>query len=681
MAQAKAEKKAQIYQSLVIGAGLCMWLVSVIFIFTRHSAREQLTLLVFVPLTILISFFPNTFTLPSRIKRDKITFTFSDALIFLIACWYGTFPAVFVATLEAFVSSRRSVRRLSSNLFSAGMISLAAAAAGLTLNATLRYGFHATGGDEYHSFLAVAVALLPATAVHVLLNVGLLSRLFALRSNTSFWQSLKENLSWAAPIALPTSAVASLAYLALQHNWLIMVIVGVPILVAISFGHRQYRNNVEQRIDLIAKAHRETIEALAVAINAKDEVTHEHVLRVQIYASGVARLFGCDDAEIEALKAGALLHDIGKIAVPDYILNKPGKLTAAEFEQMKMHTIVGAQILGRVDFDYPVVPIVRHHHERWDGHGYPDGLAGEDIPLTARILTVVDCFDALREDRQYRRGLTRDEAIEFLLKNSGSQYDPRVVGKFITHLPEFEAEVAAHKGQPLPTFGIEPTAELSEAARQVAPGAGFAAPEETATDDQVNFSRKELAAVFELVEALNEAKSRDEKFLAFAENLRGVVPYASCTLTLLSPDSGEYVAEYVRGGHAEILQGRQIKPGEGITGWVIANQKPFCNADPGLDFPPSVAANVKIFRTLAAFPIIADKQLQGAVTVYASDLDQYSNDHQKLLREFASILGGALSANTGESTGDEQTNSKAVSVTLADPAAAPAAIVNSELTH
>src|SRR5262249_1008503 len=423
------DKKALAYQSLIIAAGLGLWLLAVISVFTRHTPREQLTLLIFVPVVVLISLFPNTFTLPSNIKRDKIYFTLSDAFIFLIACWYGTLPAVFVAGVEAFISSRRSVRRLSSNLFSAGMISLAAAAGGLTLNATLFYGFHQTGAGKYHSFLAVTVGLLPATAVHVLVNVGLLSLLFAFRSNTNFIRVWKDNLSWAAPIALPTSAVASLAYLALQYNWLIMIIIGAPILIAINFGHRQYRNNMHQRIELLEKAHRETIEALAVAINAKDEVTHEHVLRVQIYAAGVARLLGCDDAEIEALRAGALLHDIGKIAVPDYILNKPGKLTAAEFEQMKMHTIVGAQILGRVDFHYPVVPIVRHHHERWDGHGYPDGLKSEEIPLTARILTVVDCFDALREDRQYRRGLTREEALDFLLQNSGSQYDPRVVGE------------------------------------------------------------------------------------------------------------------------------------------------------------------------------------------------------------------------------------------------------------
>src|SRR5262245_13340815 len=448
MTRTKADKRALAYQSLTVAAGLGLWLVAVIFVFTRHPSHEQLTLLVFVPVVVLTRLFPNTSTLPSSLKRDKITFTLSDAFIFLIACWYGTLPAVFVAGVEAFISSRRSVRRISSNLFSAGMISLAAAAAGLTLNAMLRYGFHETSAGKYHSFLAVTVALLPATAVHVLVNVGLLSQLFAFRSNKNFFQVWKNNLSWAAPIALPTSAVASLAYLALQYNWLIMIIIGAPILIAINFGHRQYRNNMQQRIDLLEKAHRETIEALAVAINAKDEVTHEHVLPVQIYAAGVARLLGCDDAEIEALKAGALLHDIGKIAVPDYILNKPGKLTAAEFEQMKMHTVVGAQILDRVDFPYPVVPIVRHHHERWDGKGYPDGLAGEQIPMTARILSVVDCFDAIREDRQYRKGMGREQSCQFLLENSGAQFDPSIVSAFLSNLSAFEEQIAGHKATP-----------------------------------------------------------------------------------------------------------------------------------------------------------------------------------------------------------------------------------------
>ena len=639
--QKKAEKQAQIYQTAVAVTGLCLWLVSVITLFTSHTLRAQLVLIGFVPLIILISLFPNTFTLPSGIKRDKITFTLSDAFVFLIACWYGTLPAVFIAGAEGFVSSRRTVRRLSSNLFSAGMISLAAAAAGIALNATLRYGFHETNVGKYHSFFAVTVALLPATAAHVLVNVGLLSKLFALRSRTNFFRAWQENLTWAAPIALPTSAVASLAYLALQYNWLVMIIIGAPILVAINFGHRQYRNNMHQRIELVEKAHRETIDALAVAINAKDEVTHEHVLRVQIYAAGVARLMGCDDAEIEALKAGALLHDIGKIAVPDYILNKPGKLTAPEFDQMKMHTIVGAQILGRVDFHYPVVPIVRHHHERWDGAGYPDGLKGEEIPLTARILTVVDCFDALREDRQYRRGLTREEAVDFLLKNSGSQYDPRVVGLFITHLPEFEAEIAAHKGQTVPTFGIEPTEQLSEAALRVAPAAGLAATEDIVAVSETRFSHKEVASFYDLVKALNTARDRDELLNTFAESLSSIASHDTCAITLIA-GSGEIVTEYARGQHAEAIRGREVGLGEGITGWVIANQKPFCNTDPRLDFLPGLAEKFQSFRTLASFPLLKGDRLFGALTVYSSNCSEYGDDQQRVLKESATILTNAL---------------------------------------
>jgi putative nucleotidyltransferase with HDIG domain len=642
MARTKTQKNAVVYQTLVTVAGLGSWLTSVFVLFTRHSPREQLILISFVPLIIIISLFPNTFTLPSGIKRDKITFTLSDAFVFLIACWYGTLPAVLVAGAEGFVSSRRSVRRFSSNLFSAGMISLAAAAAGIVLNATLRYGFHETNAAKYHSFFAVTVALLPATAVHVLVNVGLLSGLFSLRSRTNFLGAWKDNLSWATPIALPTSAVASLAYLALQYNWFVMIIIGAPILIAINFGHRQFRNNMHQRIELLEKAHRETIEALAVAINAKDEVTHEHVLRVQVYAAGVARLMGCDDAEIEALRAGALLHDIGKIAVPDYILNKPGKLTAPEFEQMKMHTIVGAQILGRVAFHYPVVPIVRHHHERWDGAGYPDGLIGEEIPLTARILTVVDCFDALREDRQYRRGLTREEAVEFLLKNSGSQYDPRVVGLFITHLPEFEAEIVAHKGRAVPTFGIEPAERLSEAALQVAPAAGLAESEETTTVSEPRFSHKELEGLYELVQALNAARDRSELLNTFTEKLSSIAEHDTCAITLIAPGNGEIVTEHARGQNADAIRGRRVGLGEGITGWVIANQKPFCNTDPRLDFPPSLAEHFQTFRTLASFPLLKAQEQYGAFTVYSSTRSEYGVDQQKLLKEAAMILTNAL---------------------------------------
>lgn len=554
-------------------------------------------------------------------------------------------PAVFIAGIEGFISSRRAVRRLSSNLFSSGMMSLAAAAAALCLNTILRYGWGVTGAQRSHTLLAVAVALLAASIVHTIVNTGILSTLFALRYGNSILQNWKKNFLWAAPMFLPTGAAASLMYFALQYDVLIMAVIGGPTLLAIYFGHRQYRNSVQERIHIMEKSHRETIEALAVAINAKDEVTHEHVLRVQLYAAGVARILGCDEAEVEALKAGSLLHDIGKIAVPDFILNKPGKLTADEFERMKTHTLVGAQILGRVDFPYPVVPIVRHHHERWDGRGYPDGLKGEEIPLTARIISVVDCFDAVREDRQYRKAMTREEAVEFIMSGSGTMYDPRVVGTFLTHLPEFEAEIQAHRGTPVQTFGIEPVEQLSVAARAVVPAAGLAI--EIAADadkkDRPEFSHQELKSLYELAQKLNSARSRDEIFCAFTEKLKAIVPFDSCAVTLAQTATGGYAVVHAAGEHAARLENRKVAMGEGVTGWTIANSKPFCNTDPKLDLPPALAEAFAAYRTLAAFPLITGAELIGAVTLYSATLAAYTTEHQRLLEEALQMFATALS--------------------------------------
>ncbi|MGH9902171.1 MAG: HD-GYP domain-containing protein, partial [Pyrinomonadaceae bacterium] len=551
MNSAGVSKKRLVYEAAVAAAGFPAWAAAVVSLGLNYAPLDHLTFLVLAPLVIITGMFPNTFPLPSALKftREKINFTLSDAFVLLVACWYGPAPAVFIAGVEGFISSRRAVRRLSSNVFSFAMMSVVAAASANCLGAVLRHGFGEAGAGRDHSFTAVAVALLVASIVHVVINTALFSTFFSLRQGGSPFHHWREHFLWAAPIFLPTSAVATLLYVALQYDALIMLTVGAPILLTLYFGHRQYRNSTQERIDIMTKAHRQTIEALAVAINAKDEVTHEHVMRVQIYAAGVARLLGCSDAEVEALKAGALLHDIGKIAVPDYILNKPGKLTAAEFDQMKTHTLAGAQILGRVEFPYPVVPVVRSHHERWDGKGYPDGLKGEEIPLTARILSVVDCFDAVREDRQYRKGMTREQAINLVMEGSGTQYDPRVVGTFVTHLPEFEAEIKAHRDEPAQTYGIEPLEQLSEAVRQVAPAAGLAEEAKGPETGEVKLTHREHAALDDLSRAVKSARTSEELVSTFVEKLAALVPYDTCAVVLVSPESGDNVVAHAAGEH------------------------------------------------------------------------------------------------------------------------------------
>ncbi len=691
-------QRGRVFQIVVTATGIALWLAAAATLPFQLAAPEQLAVLVLTPLACVLGMFPLSFPLPSGLQptREKINFTLSDAFVLLTACRYGVFAAIFVAGVEGFISSRRGGPRLSSNLFSSGMMSLSSAAAALGLGAVLRYGWSdvaattasasATTSHAY-AFSTISLALLVGGLMQVFVNLGLLSVLLARRQNHSVLREWKANFICAAPLFLPTSAAASLMYLALQRDALIMAVIGVPILLTIYFGHRQHRDGVQERIRLVEessreqmavmeKAHRQTIEALAVAINAKDEVTHEHVLRVQIYAAGVARILGCNESEVEALRAGALLHDIGKIAVPDYIINKPGKLTAAEFDRMKFHTIAGAQILGRVEFPYPVVPVVRHHHERWDGRGYPDGLSGETIPLTARILSVVDCFDAVREDRQYRKGLTRDAAIALIMDGSGTQYDPRVVGTFVTHLPEFEAEIQAHRDVPLPTFGIEPSEQLSEAALKVAPAAGLMA--EARGDDDNSpaahaFTHEEQDALNALAQTLNTPGTPQELFEIFTRQLNTLVSFDTCTLTRVSPASGECVVAHAAGRNAALLQGRTLAPGEGVTGWTLTNGQPFCNTDPRLDLPAHLASDFADYRTLAVFPISHNQETLGALAVYSAALDEYDTHQQRLLQEAAHIVARAFAAR-GEQT-HQHTALNLPSTNVAAPT------LKSELTH
>jgi putative methionine-R-sulfoxide reductase with GAF domain len=273
-------------------------------------------------------------------------------------------------------------------------------------------------------------------------------------------------------------------------------------------------------------------------------------------------------------------------------------------------------------------------------------LKNEEIPLTARILSVVDCFDAVREDRQYRKAMTREEALEFIMSGSGTMYDPRVVGTFITHLPEFEAEILAHRNTPVPTYGITPIEELSEAARLVAPAAGLAETTSSEKVTETNFSLKELRALYDLAQVLNAAHGRAEVLAALTGKLQSLVAYDLCTVTLLAPEGGEYVVEHASGQQAELLLNRRITIGEGVTGWVLANRQSFCNADPKLDLPPQLIEHFADYRTLVAFPLLKEKELYGALTLYSSTLTEYNADHRRLLQEAATLLTAALSTSS-----------------------------------
>jgi putative nucleotidyltransferase with HDIG domain len=302
-------------------------------------------------------------------------------------------------------------------------------------------------------------------------------------------------------------------------------------------------------VEALSELHLATAEALATAIDAKDQTTHCHVRRVQIYAAGMGEVFGLSADEIAALKAGALLHDIGKLAVPPHILNKPGPLTPAEFEKMKIHTVVGAQILGRVEFPYPVIPIIRHHHEQWDGRGYPDKLRGEQIPITARIISVVDCFDSVREDRPFRRGMTLDEATALLLRGSGIHFDPVVVEQFIKHLPRFDAEIERLGLQHQPAnYSTEPPIELStiDLAQTRERGSYVAY-------DQIKKAHREVYALYEIARTFGTSLNVEHTLEILVDKVGHVVPFDTCIVYFYEDAKGYATARHVAGKNAQKL--------------------------------------------------------------------------------------------------------------------------------
>jgi diguanylate cyclase (GGDEF)-like protein/putative nucleotidyltransferase with HDIG domain len=453
----------------------------------------------------------------------------------------------------------------------------------------------------------------------------------------AWWHKNQVVASWAMLVA---PLVVAMVYGTILRPLLPYLIISP---ISIFAAYLIYRSTVSRlnekttEVETLSKLHLATAEALATAIDAKDQITHCHVRRVQVYAARMGELFELSDNEIAALKAGALLHDIGKLAVPPHILNKPGRLTPAEFEKMKIHTVVGAQILSRVDFPYPVVPIIRHHHEQWDGRGYPDRLKGEQIPITARILSVVDCFDSVREERPFRRGMTIDEATALLLRGSGTHFDPKVVEEFLKHLPQFEAEIKALGLQnAAPAISADPI-HLSEIdLTQTRERGSYMAY------DQIKKAHREVYALYEIARTFGTSLDVEHTLEILVDKVGHVVPFDTCMVFFYDDMKGYATARHVSGKYADVLKGRCIAPGEGVTGFALANRSAVNQLHPSLDFTGlNPAAGIK-FHSMASLPLFKDDVLLGALSVYSTELEQYTDDHMRLLETVTKLASDAL---------------------------------------
>ncbi|MCA1633563.1 MAG: diguanylate cyclase [Acidobacteria bacterium] len=645
-------RAAKVYWFALVAAGalITAWALSQCLSFTPVQGLQFLALMSFVVLSS---------SLPIRIPNTSASITADDAFIFLGAILLGVPAALVLGATGALISSLRTSRRAVSWMASSATMSLtvlvSATAFYFLLNSYAGVARQPVGMSRL-TFEQLLVPLVVMALLQYLFNGMIIATLNALKGHNSIWKFWRDGYLWTSCTFFAAAIVTALLYQAMQNFGLIYVLLSVPVIGATFATYKIYferMNEKSRETAELARLHLATVEALATAIDAKDQTTHCHVRRVQLYAARLGEMLKLSHNEIEALRAGAMLHDIGKLAVPDHILNKPGKLTTAEFERMKVHTIVGASILERIDFPYPVVPIVRSHHERWDGLGYPDSLRGEEIPWTARIFAVVDCFDSVREDRPYRRGMTCEEASAMLLRGAGTHFDPKVVELFLKHLPEFEAEITERgldqhgftSREAEPRALVEASGANNPAAASATAGQPFNPKRFTAPAylEQIKSAHREVYALYEIASTFGASLEIEDRSQILVNKVGHMVPFDTCAVYLFNEEKNYATVTHVSGLNAELLRGHCVAPGEGVIGFVIANRRPATGFDPMLDFAAFKLPEDAAYRSMIALPLVKDERLLGVLAVYSLKPEQYTDDHLHLLDTVARLASDAFS--------------------------------------
>lgn len=612
------ERVGKTYFRVVPVLGICVLGWSLLDLYLRPPSPAWLAL---AALTILTGSF--TVKIPGLVARLSV----SEPFVFAATLWFGPSVGAVTAALDALIMSLwllpnlKTVRRIAFNV-SVLVISIWFASQGF---------FALSGIDQrapvYASLAAFVVPLYLFTATCFILNSGLVAVALAFERRQPAFKIWREQFLWLSLNYFGGASVAAvLVVYARSMDWAVVGVI-VPLLAISYLTFRTTLGRLDDANTHLLEVNRlylSTIETLAMAVDAKDQVTHGHIRRVQRYALGLAQALGiADSKQVKAIEAAALLHDMGKLAIPEYILNKPGRLTASEFEKMKLHAGIGADILSSIKFPYPVIPIVRHHHENWNGSGYPDGLKGTAIPMGARILSVVDCFDALTSDRPYRPRLSSADAMEEIFARRGVMYDPVVVDAFASHLAALRQSAA--------NLGPEPTA-----LRQIAALNTAEALHALQSDGQSIQPATRPPWIRELPKRTEVGQ--------FATMILGQVvgrfPAAGCAVSVVDDDGESLVTMSVAGLVPDYYLGFKTEFGKRITGWVAANRTTAVNSVAALDLDQGEPTTT--LKSSLVCPVVADKQLRGVVALYSELPSAFSQGHRLDLEAFASLIGTAL---------------------------------------
>jgi putative nucleotidyltransferase with HDIG domain len=616
----------RVYVRIVAAGGAVVVIDSLL---TLRRTPHPYEWLLFAALAVLTGSFSMKIPMPSwRVGSVSASITVSDTFFITTALLFGSAPATLAVALSSFVVS--CLRRHSRDRV---IFNAATTALGMWAGTHLFFGLPGIPPLTQVQTPAelLIIPLLGLTSVYFLTNSGLIAVAIGLDARRSPIVVWRQHFLWLSVNCFAAASVSFCLVLLNYRSSLGAAIVILPLLVVLHLTLRSSFGRLEDARTHLAHLDRlylSTVETLAMAIDAKDDVTHSHVRRVQAYALGLAQALGVnDEPTLKGIEAAALLHDTGKLAVPEHILNKPGKLSVAEFEQMKRHVDIGADILSLVDFPYPVVPIVRCHHENWDGSGYPRGIKGTDIPIGARILSVVDCFDALTSDRPYRSALTDDQAFEILRSRSGNMYEPLVVDAFIRvhrELVSGMVETTAHR---------DVLRQISQSVVSSAPPPA-APPVSPLSDDVLAFAR--LARL-----AAGEGSIGDTLAVA-SLLLADVASNATIAWYLVDESSGCLVLTDAAGAAARDLAGMTLRIGDGLSGWVAAHRQVISNSEAFLDLGERARHASPPLRSCLSAPLITRDSLVGTLTLYTGEQAGFTEDQSRVVQIIAPHVAQAI---------------------------------------
>ena len=610
---------ARLYVIAVIVAG------AVLLVLLTPRARFEQPLL--FAILLMLSVISSAFKVSLPLAKSGSSMSVSYAVDFAALILLGPHETMLVAVASAWSQCTFGMKHRNPPhraLFSMSCLAITVQAAG--------YAYTELGGvagEMGQTFGQMAGPLVGGATVYFVLNTLLIAVAIGLSTRQSVFKVWNENFFWSAPSYFVGAGVAFVAkWAVLSFGIWIALLLCAPLYVT----YRTYKlyigriDDERRHVQEMADLHLATIEALALAIDAKEQTAQSHIRRVQVYAAGLAQSLGMPDNEIQGVKTAALLHDIGKLAVPEHILAKPGPLTQEEFQKIRLHPQVGAEIISAVPFPYPVAPLILSHHERWDGKGYPQGLKGVEIPLGARILSVVDYYDALTSERPYHRPMAHDAALALLQQEAGKALDPEIVHQFITMLPRLSDDADRAENTPR-RLSIDATTDLGR------PAAGFQ-PEGKVTTvfEDIAHAHREIYALYEIAQTMGTSLGVADTMALIASKLSSLVPFSSCALFLIDDREEVLNCRFATGYEADAISTMMVRSGHGLTGWVARNRRSLVNARPSADFEAAgLTAHATLLQSALVAPLVFNDRFIGTLAVYHSQSDFYTDDHRRLL--------------------------------------------------